>query len=61
MLKVNARIYIYNSRGMLENSEIPVGESGVVWEAARISGSRIVAEQRVYSEVDGKSWWMSFE
>lgn len=38
---------------------IPAGQSGVVWEVAEISGSQVTPSQRVYTVLEGKSWWLT--
>ena len=61
MAGADARIQIYDSKGLLETFAVPTGEQGVIWEAAQISGSRVSASQRVYSDIDGEDWWMASE
>lgn len=56
---VNVHIYIYNSNGFVAEYVIPAGQSGVVLEVAEISGSQVTASQRVYTVLEGKSWWLT--
>lgn len=58
LLTVNVHIYIYDDNGFVADYTVPVGQSGVVWEAAEINGSRLSASQRIYSWIEGKSWWI---
>lgn len=55
---IDIHIYIYNSSGLVAEYTFPAGQSGVVWEVAEISGSRVTPSQRVYSQVEGKDWWL---
>lgn len=56
--KINIHIYIYDSTGLVAEYAFPAGQTGVVWEVAEISGSRITPSQRVYDRVEGKNWWL---
>lgn len=56
---INVHIYIYDSTGLVAVYTVPVGQNGVVWEVAEISGSRITPSQRVYTQIEGKSWWLT--
>lgn len=58
LASVNMHVYIYDSRGFADEYAFSVGQTGVVWEVAQISGSRITPGQRVYSRMAGKSWWL---
>jgi hypothetical protein len=36
----------------------PVGQTGVVWEVVDISGKQNTPSNRVYNQIEGKSWWV---
>lgn len=55
---INIHIYLYDSNGFVAEYVFPAGQTGVVWEVAEISGSQITPGQRVYSRMEGKSWWL---
>jgi hypothetical protein len=55
---LNIHIYIYNSNGFVAEYTFPMGEKGVVWEAAEIRGGTVTPGTRVYSSLEGKQWWM---
>lgn len=54
---LNIHIYIYDSNGFVAEYTFPIGEVGVVWEVVEINGSQVTPSNRVYSSVEGKSWW----
>lgn len=58
LANINIHIYIYDSNGFVAEYTFPVGQTGVVWEVAEISGRQITPSQRVYSRMEGKSWWL---
>ena len=55
--KIQVSIYVYDKNGFVAEYTYPKGESGVVWEALEISGKQLMPGNRVYKQVDGKSWW----
>lgn len=54
---LNIRIYLYDSNGFVAEYTFPVGQIGVVWEVVELNGGRQIPSNRVYSSVEGKSWW----
>ena len=58
LANINIHIYIYDSNGFVAEYTFPVGQTGVVWEVAEISGRQITPSHRVYSRMEGKSWWL---
>lgn len=58
LANINIHIYIYDSNGFVAEYTFPMGQTGVVWEVAEISGRQITPSQRVYSRMEGKSWWL---
>ncbi len=55
----NVHIYIYNSTGLVAEYTLPLGQSGVVWEVAEINRQEVTPSQRLYTEIAGKSWWVT--
>lgn len=51
-------VYIYNSSGFSADYTVPVGQDGVVWEAAEINGNTVMSVGRVYTQISGKAWWL---
>ena len=56
--RVNARVYLYDSAGFVGLFRFPAGQNGVVWEVMEVSGSQVTPGQRVYRQLEGKSWWV---
>lgn len=56
--RIHIRIYIYDANGLVAEYTCPAGQSGVVWEALEISGKQLMPGSRIYSKLDGKSWWV---
>ena len=54
----NARIYIYYPDGRIETIILSARATGVVWEVAEVSNSSVSIQNRVYSTMDGKGWWL---
>lgn len=55
---LNVHVYIYNSSGFSADYTVPVGQDGVVWEAAEINGNTVMSVGRVYTQISGKAWWL---
>lgn len=55
---IHIHIYIYDNNGLAAEYTFPVGQVGVIWEVAEISGSQITPSQRVYQDMEGKNWWL---
>jgi len=55
---LNVHIYIYDINGFVAEYSFPVGQTGVVWEVVDISGKQLTPSNRVYNQIEGKSWWM---
>lgn len=55
--RLNVHIYIYDSDGLAAAYTPPVGQNGVVWEVAEISGRNVTPSQRLYTNISGKDWW----
>lgn len=56
--RVNARVCLYDSTGPADMFHFPAGQNGVVWEVAELNGGQVTPGQRVYRQLEGKSWWM---
>lgn len=54
--KSNIHIYIYDSTGLAAEYAFPAGQTGVMWEVAEISGSRITPSRKMYDKAEGESW-----
>ncbi len=55
---LNVHIYIYDINGFVAEYSFPIGQTGVVWEVVDISGKQFTPSNRVYNQIEGKSWWM---
>ncbi|MBE5881035.1 MAG: hypothetical protein E7289_01800 [Lachnospiraceae bacterium] len=56
----NATVRVYSSGGLQAVFNVPPNQPGTIWEVFEIRNGRILPIQRYYSNVDDKSWWMSY-
>lgn len=56
---INAHIYIYDANGFFAEYMAPTQMMGVVWEVVEMDGYNYIPCQRIYSELEGKNWWIN--
>ena len=57
MSSSNANVTIYNFEGIVASYHVPVGHSGVVWEAFKMRNYRVLPVNRYYYAIEPNSYW----
>lgn len=58
MSETNARVFLFDHTGLQVAYALPAREKGVVWEVAEVNGSDVTENGNVYTEMEGKRWWL---